>query len=99
MNRDKLIDSILTPSKEIAPQYVSWIITTHDGKVRTGVIVDEGPHSTVTVADAQGKLEIIKRLDIEERQASPVSIMPENLPDQMTRQDFLDLLAFLGERK
>src|SRR5207244_789068 len=39
LNRDKLIESILAPSKEIAPQFVSWVITTRDGKVRTGVIV------------------------------------------------------------
>ena len=97
--RDKLIESILTPSKEIAPAYVSWFIATRDGKERSGVIVDEGPNSTITVADAQGHLEIIQRTTIEERHALPTSIMPDNLPALMTRQEFLDLLAFLGERK
>jgi putative membrane-bound dehydrogenase-like protein len=98
-SRDKLIDSILAPSKEIAPQFTSWSIVTRDGKVRTGVIVEEGPHSTVTVADNQGKLEVIHRTQIEERRAVPTSIMPDNLVELMTRQDFLDLLAFLGQRK
>jgi putative membrane-bound dehydrogenase-like protein len=99
LGRDKLIESILEPSKEIAPQFVSWVITTRDGKSRTGVIVEEGPNSTVTVADAQGKLEVLKRADIEERRASPVSLMPDNLHEQMTVREFLDLLAFLSERK
>jgi putative membrane-bound dehydrogenase-like protein len=99
LSRDKLIESILTPSKEIAPQYVSWHIVTRDGRVRTGIIVDEGFDSTVTLADAQGKLEVIHRTAIEERHALTTSIMPDRLYDLMTRQEFLDLIAFLTERR
>jgi putative membrane-bound dehydrogenase-like protein len=99
LSRDKLIESILTPSKEIAPQFTAWSIATSDGKVRVCVIVEEGFDSTVTLADNQGKLEMIKRQDIEERHALPTSIMPDNLPELMTRQEFLDLLAFLEGRK
>jgi putative membrane-bound dehydrogenase-like protein len=98
-NRDKLIESILTPSKEIAPMFVSWSITTSDGKVRVGVIVDEGFDSTITVADAQGQLEVLQRQDIEERVALHTSLMPDNLHEQMTLREFLDVLAFLLERK
>jgi putative membrane-bound dehydrogenase-like protein len=99
MSRDKLIESIVNPSKEIAPQFVTWQVVLRDGRVRTGMIVDEGPNSTVTLADNQGKLETIHRTLIEERRALPTSIMPENLPDLMTRREFLDLIAFLTERK
>ena len=35
----------------------------------------------------------------EERVALPTSLMPNNLPEQMTPQEFLDLLAYLSERK
>jgi putative membrane-bound dehydrogenase-like protein len=98
-NRDKLIESILTPSKEIAPMFVSWSITTSDGRVRVGVIVDEGFDSTITVADAQGQLEVLQRQDIEERVALHTSLMPDNLHEQMTLREFLDVLAFLLERK
>jgi putative heme-binding domain-containing protein len=97
--RGKLIESILTPSKEIAPAYTNWTITTTDGKVRTGVIVEEGPNSTVTLGEADGRLTVLKRLDIEERRASPTSLMPDNLHQSMTVREFLDLLAFLEERK
>ena len=99
LNRDRLVESILDPSKEIAPAFVTWIITTRDGKVHTGVVVDEGPNSTVTLADAQGKLETLMRQDIEERTASKKSLMPDNLPDQMTPGEFRDLIAYLIERK
>jgi len=39
----------------------------------------------------------LKRLDIEDRQAVKTSIMPENLPELMTQQEFRDLLAYLQE--
>jgi putative membrane-bound dehydrogenase-like protein len=99
LSRDKLIESILTPSKEIAPQFVSWRITTRDGKTRIGVLVEEGPNSTITLADAEGKLTVIKRLDVEDREALPTSLMPDNLHELMTPREFRDLLAFLEERK
>lgn len=99
LNRDRLIESVLTPSKEIAPMFVTWSITTSDGKVRVGVIVDEGPNSTITVADAQGKLEVLKRQDVEERRALPTSLMPDKLHEQMTPREFLDVIAYLTERK
>ncbi len=99
LNRQRLVESILDPSKEIAPAFVTWNVTTRDGKIHTGVVVDEGPNSTVTLADAQGKLETLMRQDIEERTASPKSLMPDNLHEQMTPQEFLDLIAYLSERK
>jgi len=99
LGRPRLVESILEPSKEIAPNFVSWIVTTTDGKIHTGVIVDEGPNSTITLADAQGKLEVLRRQDIEQRVASPNSVMPANLHEQMTAQEFRDLLAYLSARQ
>jgi putative heme-binding domain-containing protein len=99
LNRDRLIESILDPSKEIAPAFVTWNITTRDGKVHTGVVVEETWDSKIVLADAQGKLETLVRQDIEERTASKKSLMPDSLPDQMTPQEFRDLIAYLSERK
>jgi putative membrane-bound dehydrogenase-like protein len=98
-SREKLIESILTPSKEIAPRFTSWQVATRDGRVRIGMIVEEGPDSTVTLADNQGKLEIIHRNQIEERHAVGTSIMPDNLQELMTVQEFRDLIAYLCARK
>ncbi len=99
LTRERLIESILTPSKEIAPMFVNWSILTRDGKLHTGVIVDEGFDSTITLADAQGKRDVVKRQDIEERTALPTSLMPDKLAEQMTPREFLDLLAYLMERR
>jgi putative heme-binding domain-containing protein len=99
MSRERLIESILTPSKEIAPRYVSWRIVTQDGKVHVGAVVDEGPHSTLTLADAEGKLHTLKRQDIEERKALSTSIMPDNLHELMTPREFRDLVAYIAGRE
>jgi putative heme-binding domain-containing protein len=99
MSREKIIESIRTPSKEIAPQFTSWQIITRDGKVHTGMMVEEGPHSTVTLADNQGKLETFHRGQIEERHSLPTSIMPDKLEELMTPQEFRDLIEFLCQRK
>ena len=93
--REKLIESILTPSKEIAPQFVACSIATRDGKTHTGLIVEEGAHSTITLADAEGKITVLKRQDVEERHALATSIMPDKLADQMTPREFVDLVEFL----
>ncbi len=95
LDRAKLIESILLPSKEIAPAYTTWVITLHDGKSYTGVIVAEGFDSTFTLAGADGKRIVLKRLDVEERHASPKSVMPDDLTRLMTRQEFRDLLEYL----
>jgi putative membrane-bound dehydrogenase-like protein len=99
LTHEKLIDSITQPSKEIAPQFVTWLLTLRSGQVRTGLIVNEGWDSTITLADAQGKLEVIQRLDVEDRRALPTSIMPEHLQDLMTSREFRDLIAYLESRK
>jgi len=99
MTREKIIESILEPSKEIAPAYTAWRITTRDGKERVGMIVGETFDSFVLVADSEGKIARIPRTEIEEREALPKSIMPDELPNQMTRQEFLDLIAYLMDRK
>lgn len=98
-SRDKLIESILAPSKEIAPRFITWVLTTRTGKVHIGVIVGEGHDSTITLGGADGKLTRLSRLAVEERQAAPTSLMPDNLPLLMTRREFLDLLEYLGERR
>src|SRR5262249_27512486 len=98
-NRDKLIESILEPSKEIAPMYTAYRVLTRDGKERVGLLLGETFDSFVLIGDAEGKVEKIHRSEIEERTALSKSIMPDDLPNLMTPREFADLLAFLMERK
>jgi mono/diheme cytochrome c family protein len=49
----------------------------------------------VTLRQALGKEETILRSDIDRIAASQLSLMPQELEKQLTRQDFADLLAYL----
>ncbi len=99
MIREKLIESILEPSKEIAPAFVTWQVTMRDGKQHIGVIALESFDSKVTLVDALGKRTVLPITDIEERVAQKTSIMPPDLHKRMTRREFVDLLAYLEARK
>jgi putative membrane-bound dehydrogenase-like protein len=97
-SREKLVESIFEPGKEIAPQYVTWAFETAEGKVLTGMIVHENEGKTV-IGDAEGKLTELKTIDIVSRVAQQKSVMPDKLPEQMTTQEFRDLIAFLESLK
>jgi putative membrane-bound dehydrogenase-like protein len=98
MNRVQLIQSILDPSSEIAPQFVNWAVETKQGKVVTGMIVHENEGQTI-IGDAEGNLTELKTIDIVQRVAQATSVMPEKLTELMTLQEFRDLLAFLESLK
>ena len=99
MDRRRLVESILTPSKEIAPQFVAWSVARTDGTVFTGILLEQSPEGSLVFADAQGRLTAVKASEIAERKPQTTSIMPDNLVQTMTLQDFRDLLAFLWRRK
>ena len=41
---------------------------------------------------------ILKQADIAERKKSPTSIMPKGLLDKLTREEILDLIAYVAAR-
>jgi putative heme-binding domain-containing protein len=98
MNRVQLIQSILEPSREIAPQYVAWAFETHDGKVITGMIVHENEGKTI-VGNNEGQTVELKTADIAQRVPQRISVMPEKLTDRMTLQELRDLIAFLDAQR
>ena len=95
LSERRLVESIVRPAQEVAPQFVAWLVVTTSGQSITGVLVHEEATGEQTYADAQGKLTELKPDEIEARRALPTSIMPEGLPRQMTVQEFRDLVAFL----
>ncbi|QDU30545.1 hypothetical protein ETAA8_56900 [Anatilimnocola aggregata] len=95
MTRERLLQSIVDPSREIAPQFTPWVIQATDGTSKTGVYVGEEVDGHVRYADNTGTIFKLHPRDVEYRKASDKSIMPEGLPGQLTPQELRDLLAFL----
>jgi putative heme-binding domain-containing protein len=99
LDRRRLVESIVLPSKEIAPQFVAWSIVKTDGTVFTGVLVGESVTGEQTYADAKGNYVVVKPAEIDEREPQKISIMPEGLLDRLTAQELRDLFAYLARKK
>jgi putative membrane-bound dehydrogenase-like protein len=95
LDRWRLVESILEPSKEIAPQFVPWSLAKTDGTVSTGLLVDEAPTGDQVYVDAQGLRFALKPSEIADRRPQNTSIMPADLHRSMTTGEFRDLIAFL----
>ena len=96
LDRRRLVESLVAPSREIAPQFVNWLIATKDGRVLSGVLLEESPLGEQVYVDAKGDSFTLKASEIESRRPQATSIMPDDLARLMTVQEFRDLLAYLG---
>jgi putative heme-binding domain-containing protein len=93
---DYLVDSLLLPSKAIKENFdVTRVVTTAD-RVISGIKVREGDGKLV-LRDEKDQEVTIPLTDVAERTKSAKSLMPEGLTDQLTRQEFADLVKYLSE--
>jgi len=93
----KLLQQMLEPSTEINKQYQTWVAALNDGRVISGLMLEQNDVS-ITLLPNPLKPETkvsIARSDIEELEASNVSTMPMSLLITFTRDEILDLLAFV----
>jgi putative heme-binding domain-containing protein len=93
-SRIYLIDSILEPSRTIAPSFDTLLVLMRDGSILSGVKVAE-TDTTLTLADNRGNPHELPKADIEEHKAQTLSTMPEGLEEGLTEAQFVDLVAFL----
>jgi putative membrane-bound dehydrogenase-like protein len=96
--RAALLETILDPSKAIAPEYVAHLVETDSGLVYAGFIVEQN-NKQLVLKDAQGKLIRLDHSEIEAQGPQPKSLMPELVLRDVTAQDAADLLAFLSSLK
>jgi putative heme-binding domain-containing protein len=93
-DRAEVIRSLLEPSKRIATGYQPVIVSTHDGKVETGVVRAE-TETTLELADAEARIIRVPKSDIDVRRVGDISIMPANLVQSLSPAEFADLVGFL----
>jgi putative membrane-bound dehydrogenase-like protein len=93
-SRENLFESLLYPSKAVADQYVQWVIETKKGNSLAGLLIEETAAS-VTIRDANGKDTRVDKKDIESREKSPKSLMPDDLVAYMTEDDLVDMVEYL----
>ncbi len=90
----RLLQKILDPSRAIDPRYTNYIVVTADGRIHDGVIASETP-GTLTLRSGEEEDDTVLRSNISSIRASSISLMPEGLEKEMSRQDLADVIAFL----
>jgi putative heme-binding domain-containing protein len=91
----ELLNSILNPSAAISYTFRSQVVATNDGRVVTGLPVEETPQSLV-LKTAEGERITVDKNAIDERRDSDISLMPEGLIENLSEDELVDLLAYLS---
>lgn len=96
MTSERLLESILHPSKEIGPRYVPWHVLTVSGQVLTGLKLDKsGVGNSLRFQGADGMVFDVPLTEIETQDPLAQSIMPTGLENTMSIDELRDLVAFL----
>jgi putative heme-binding domain-containing protein len=95
-SRRDILDAIIDPSKALSEQYASFLLTLKDGSIVGGLIADENnDHYAVLTDPINGTKQIVGRTQVVSKELSPVSMMPPGLLYSLTKDEILDLLAYL----
>ncbi|PQO46130.1 PVC-type heme-binding CxxCH protein [Blastopirellula marina] len=96
ITKEKLLESILQPSQEIAPMYVPKVVLTDDGQMHIGYPVTvAGINEKRLFVDTAGKRFELDPSAIEEERESEKSIMPEGFQQIISPEEMRDLIGFL----
>ena len=94
---EHILRSILDPSKEIDPKFQTYVFEMESGKIVTGMIVEETPEELKVVVDplAKDKPTVLAKDEIEDQVQSKISQMPVGLLNKLSREEILDLIAYV----
>jgi hypothetical protein len=98
-DRAKLVNSVLQPSANIGPLYVTHIVTTKGGDEFTGLEPGKQNSGKLTIIPADGKPVEIPTDQVASDRTSNLSLMPQGLEAGMTVREFADLISFLQTLK
>ncbi len=93
-NLDYLLENLVDPSALVGRDYQMTLLQTEDGRVINGIIVQEDD-DVVAIQTQNERLKLPKR-EIEAREKSRVSLMPEGLLDKMSEAELRDLISYLS---
>jgi len=92
----KLLESILEPSKEVSDQYATYQFVCHTGLIITGQVEREDDERII-VRTGTGLGDVLELAvdDVDDRIKSPISNMPAETLNFLERDQILDLLAYI----
>jgi putative heme-binding domain-containing protein len=92
-----LLRQILDPSSEIGDQFRAWVIQTTDDEVVAGLIVKEDDREIQVLTNPlePDRLTALPKAKVKARKPSTLSSMPAGLLSTLSREEILDLVAFV----
>ena len=94
-DREKIMLNILDPNREVAANYIAYIVELKDGSSLSGMITEETAGS-IKLRRLGAPEETILRQNIAKLTSSAVSLMPEGLESAIAQQEMADLITFLS---
>jgi putative heme-binding domain-containing protein len=92
-----ILKEMLEPSAKINEKFQTTVFQLDSGKTISGLIVEESPAAYKVIENPLAKAEPveIKKSEVTAQKKSPVSLMPKGLLDKLTREEILDLVAYV----
>ncbi|HET6252275.1 MAG TPA: PVC-type heme-binding CxxCH protein [Tepidisphaeraceae bacterium] len=97
--REHVLESILDPSKEIAPLFTLWSIKTKKGQQIDGMLLRRDGQSQEVYVDSTGVETTVPESTIVDRRIRKESLMPAGLVQGLTDQELRDVVALLMEKR
>jgi putative heme-binding domain-containing protein len=97
-SRIYIAESILEPSRTIAPSFGTLALLLTDGRPLSGIKIAE-TDTTLTLVDNQAQKHTLNKSDIDQQKPSSLSTMPEGLEKRLSEEEFVDLVALLASLK
>lgn len=95
---DRLLEDMLDPNRNVDQAFRQTTLSLKNGQFVNGLVLrEEGV--LLVLADQQGKEIRVARDQVEERKLSNVSPMPAGFVDQLSNQEFADLMAYMLANK
>lgn len=92
-----ILREILEPSYRIEPKYAVKMVIDLDGKPTSGIVTAEDKKSISLLENPEAKEpKVIMKDNIEEIIPSSTSMMPKALLDKFTREEILEILAYIS---
>jgi len=79
---ETIVSDVLDPSNQLTVGYQNYTVVTDDGRIFTGVLAAETATS-IALRKEEGVEQVILRKDIDEMEASALSMMPEELEKEV----------------
>jgi putative membrane-bound dehydrogenase-like protein len=92
--KDVILLHVIVPEYEILPGFANYDVEMKDGSIESGMIASE-TSTSVVLRKALGEERVLARGNIISIASSGLSLMPQGLEANMSRQDMADLLAYL----